>query len=80
MLKSTKSTLPSWLRSVAGFLGMPQLNNKMLKSIRSMRPSEFKLPTLLGTAGAIKLAQNLLADDFMVINGDTYLPIDYNTW
>ena len=32
----------------------------------------------LGTAGAIKLAQNLLADDFMVINGDTYLPIDYN--
>jgi NDP-sugar pyrophosphorylase family protein len=31
----------------------------------------------LGTAGAIRLAENMLADDFLVMNGDTYLPIDY---
>jgi NDP-sugar pyrophosphorylase family protein len=32
---------------------------------------------LLGTGGAIKNAQNLLHDHFLVLNGDTYLPIDY---
>jgi mannose-1-phosphate guanylyltransferase len=32
---------------------------------------------LLGTAGAIKLAQALLDERFFIINGDTYLPIDY---
>ncbi|MFQ5996418.1 MAG: sugar phosphate nucleotidyltransferase [Dehalococcoidales bacterium] len=32
---------------------------------------------LLGTGGALKQAQNLLANYFLVINGDTYLPIDY---
>ena len=32
---------------------------------------------LLGTAGALKQAQNLLDDYFLVINGDTYLPTDY---
>jgi len=31
---------------------------------------------LLGTGGALKQAQNLLDDYFLVINGDTYLPID----
>jgi NDP-sugar pyrophosphorylase family protein len=30
----------------------------------------------LGTAGAIKLAENHLQDDFFVINGDTFLPVD----
>jgi len=30
----------------------------------------------LGTAGAIKLAENHLKDDFFVINGDTFLPVD----
>ena len=33
---------------------------------------------LLGTGGALKQAQNLLDDYFLVINGDTYLPIDYS--
>jgi len=33
---------------------------------------------LLGTGGALKQAQNLLDEHFFVINGDTYLPIDYN--
>lgn len=33
--------------------------------------------TLLGTGGALKQAQNLLNNHFFVINGDTYLPIDY---
>lgn len=33
---------------------------------------------LLGTGGALKQAQNLLDDRFFVINGDTYLPIDYS--
>ena len=33
---------------------------------------------LLGTAGALKHAEALLADYFFVVNGDTYLPLDYN--
>lgn len=32
---------------------------------------------LLGTGGALKQAQNLLDEYFLVINGDTYLPINY---
>jgi NDP-sugar pyrophosphorylase family protein len=32
---------------------------------------------LLGTGGALKRAQSLLGRHFWVINGDTYLPIDY---
>lgn len=32
---------------------------------------------LLGTAGALKKAQKLLDDDFMVMYGDSYLPIDF---
>ncbi|MFC1985400.1 sugar phosphate nucleotidyltransferase [Chloroflexota bacterium] len=33
--------------------------------------------SLLGTAGALKQAESLLDNHFLVINGDTYLPIDY---
>lgn len=33
--------------------------------------------SLLGTAGAIKNAQNLIKDSFIVANGDTYLDIDF---
>ncbi len=33
---------------------------------------------LLGTGGALKQAQSLLGNHFFVINGDTYLPIDYS--
>jgi NDP-sugar pyrophosphorylase family protein len=32
---------------------------------------------LLGTGGALKLAHNKIADDFFVIYGDSFLPIDY---
>lgn len=32
---------------------------------------------LLGTGGALRQARNLLDERFYVINGDTYLPIDY---
>ena len=32
---------------------------------------------LLGTGGALKLAESLLKPDFLVINGDTYLDTDY---
>jgi len=32
---------------------------------------------LLGTGGALKQAQTLLDDHFFVINGDTYLPLNY---
>lgn len=31
----------------------------------------------LGTAGAIKLAEDRINEDFFVINGDTYLAVDY---
>jgi len=33
---------------------------------------------LMGTAGALKKAENLLEDTFFVINGDSYLTIDYS--
>lgn len=34
-------------------------------------------PKLLGTGGAIKRALPLLADEFFVLYGDSYLPVDY---
>ncbi len=34
-------------------------------------------PTPLGTAGALKWAEARLEDRFLLLNGDTYLPIDY---
>jgi MurNAc alpha-1-phosphate uridylyltransferase len=34
-------------------------------------------PTLLGTAGALRAALPLLADEFLVTYGDSYLPFDY---
>ena len=42
----------------------------------SLRYSEEK-EKLLGTGGALKQARSLLDDYFLVINGDTYLPVDY---
>jgi len=33
--------------------------------------------TPLGTGGALKLAEPLLEDKWLLLNGDTYLPIDY---
>lgn len=33
--------------------------------------------TPLGTGGAVKLASPLLGDPFFLLNGDTYLPLDY---
>lgn len=37
----------------------------------------FDGPELLGTAGAIRKALPLLGDDFFVLYGDSYLPIDF---
>jgi NDP-sugar pyrophosphorylase family protein len=34
-------------------------------------------PTLLGTGGALRAALPLLGSDFLVTNGDSYLPFDY---
>jgi NDP-sugar pyrophosphorylase family protein len=34
-------------------------------------------PSPLGTAGALKYAEALLGDSFLVLNGDTYLELDY---
>jgi len=42
----------------------------------SIRYSEEK-DRLLGTGGAIKNARDLLDNHFLILNGDTYLPIDY---
>mgnify|MGYP001058701250 CR=1 FL=1 len=42
-----------------------------------IRYSEEK-ESLLGTGGALKQARSLLHDHFFVINGDTYLPVDYS--
>ena len=42
----------------------------------SIRYSQEK-GALLGTGGALKQAHNLLDERFFVINGDTYLPVDY---
>lgn len=33
--------------------------------------------TLLGTGGALKNARGKLAEEFLLLNGDTFLPIDY---
>ena len=35
-------------------------------------------PELLGTGGALKMALPLLGDRFLVLYGDSYLPIDYS--
>ena len=37
----------------------------------------FDGPKLLGTGGAIKLALPLLGDEFFVLYGDSYLPVEY---
>jgi NDP-sugar pyrophosphorylase family protein len=37
----------------------------------------FDGPTLLGTGGALRKALPLLGDQFLVLYGDSYLPIDY---
>jgi NDP-sugar pyrophosphorylase family protein len=37
----------------------------------------FDGPKLLGTGGAIKRALPLLGDDFFVLYGDSYLPVEY---
>ena len=37
----------------------------------------FDGPELLGTGGALKKAQLLLGQRFLVLYGDSYLPIDY---
>jgi NDP-sugar pyrophosphorylase family protein len=37
----------------------------------------FDGPKLLGTGGAIKRASPLLAEDFFVLYGDSYLPVEY---
>ena len=48
---------------------------------RALRParacSRTRGPTLLGTAGAIRAALELLAPTFLVTYGDSYLPFDY---
>jgi mannose-1-phosphate guanylyltransferase/phosphomannomutase len=33
---------------------------------------------LLGTGGALKNAKDKLSEEFLLLNGDTFLPIDYN--
>lgn len=35
--------------------------------------------TPMGTGGALKLAESMLDDSFMLLNGDTLLPIDYDS-
>jgi NDP-sugar pyrophosphorylase family protein len=37
----------------------------------------FDKPTLLGTGGALKRAISKLGDQFLVVYGDSYMPIDY---
>jgi N-acetyl-alpha-D-muramate 1-phosphate uridylyltransferase len=39
----------------------------------------FDGPTLLGTGGALKRAISKLGDRFLVIYGDSYMPVDYAT-
>lgn len=35
-------------------------------------------PELMGTAGALKNAEHLLGEEFFLMNGDSYLPIDFS--
>lgn len=61
-----------------GYLG-EQIENYLVDGKRlgmNITYSE-EVEQLLGTAGALRQAKSLLDDHFFVINGDTYLPIDY---
>ncbi len=46
-------------------------------SAAGMRVRYSREPSPLGTGGALKLAEPLLAEDFLLIYGDSYLPIRY---
>ena len=35
-------------------------------------------PSPIGTGGALKLAESLLADEFFLLNGDSYLDVDFS--
>jgi len=49
--------------------------NSRARPNMKLRVSVEKQP--LGTAGAVKNAESLLAKEFFLINGDTYLPVSY---
>jgi NDP-sugar pyrophosphorylase family protein len=47
------------------------------KRLRLQIDYSFDGPTLLGTGGALKRAISKLGDRFLVIYGDSYMPVDY---
>lgn len=59
------------------------LNNKIEKYFGNGRKFGLNIEysnekELLGTGGALKNAANKLHDEFLLLNGDTFLPIDYS--
>ena len=57
-----------------------ELIEEYLKGCRDFHMKYYfsREPELLGTGGALKLAEKKLDDEFILLYGDSYLPIDYN--
>jgi NDP-sugar pyrophosphorylase family protein len=58
------------------------LSDVIARKVRSGAPPGVRVrlsvePQLLGTAGAVKNAQPLLGPEFLLLNGDTFLPVSY---
>ena len=62
---------------LTGYLGETIENYFGGGSAAGMRLRYSREPAPLGTGGALKLAEPLLAEDFLLIYGDSYLPIRY---
>ncbi len=62
---------------LTGYLGETIENYFGDGTASGMRLRYSREPSPLGTGGALKLAEPLLAEDFLLIYGDSYLPIRY---
>jgi NDP-sugar pyrophosphorylase family protein len=61
-----------------GYLGeMIEANIGEGKRLGLQIDYSFDGPTLLGTGGALKRALSMLGEHFLVIYGDSYMPVDY---
>ncbi len=62
---------------LTGYLGEQIENYFRDGSGLGLRIAYSREPAPLGTGGALREARDLLADEFLVIYGDSYLPIEY---
>ena len=62
---------------LTGYLGEQIEDHFADGAALGMRIRYSREPAPLGTGGALRHARHLLADEFLLIYGDSYLPIDY---